>query len=426
MKNTLITIMCLLLSALSVVGVRADEDRALANGEIEVKNVPPFLSEYCDKNDPKALTTFYINTNDPADAKFIFIVDSERNPNWPETYYRFFCRKNPYIKPPSDEIVEKHMKDRITEYPLVGSESLKRDFVLEIYQLPKPDKDGPEADKKDLPEIYRRKDDWYLLVLRYKGSIIWYKEILARGNKKFSERKKYEVDRPDVMTLPDGRFLIVDSESARYSQLTDGRVIQKSAGARRLNWIKETENSRWSASPPVTAGYPTVTILTDNIVRHAYPDGCIEHWMLRPSKLDVTRNKNRIQQPPDYQDFILNEIWRGEGSLLWWNGKYSQKTAFCARDMSKRHRMWCFSQGPIEPKYDKDYELKPAKTADIVPEKYMNMANDVPTTAYAPVFCPGYAAPEAKAKPEVKPEAKPGLFAVVMASIKAFFARLVS
>ncbi|MBQ9358861.1 MAG: hypothetical protein IJT95_04895, partial [Abditibacteriota bacterium] len=112
MKNTLITIMCLLLSALSVVGIRADEDRALANGEIEVKNVPPFLSEYCDKNDPKALTTFYINTNDPADAKIIFIVDSERNPNWPKTYYRFFNFQNP-----TAGIVEKHMNDRITEYP---------------------------------------------------------------------------------------------------------------------------------------------------------------------------------------------------------------------------------------------------------------------------------------------------------------------
>ena len=90
--------------------------------------------------------------------------------------------------------------------------------------------------------------------------------------------------------------------------------------------------------PP--SAYPEVRILTDNIVRYSYPDGCAEHWALKLSGEDTARNKSRLLMTAGSAGWYYN----CKGRLLWWNGICGRKTRECAEESAKVCRMWCFKK----------------------------------------------------------------------------------
>ncbi|MBO4549022.1 MAG: hypothetical protein J5758_07395, partial [Abditibacteriota bacterium] len=315
---------------------------------IKIGRLPYYLSEFAKAGG----TEFLISKKSLADARVIRVRYAQRS--WAEEKIAAICRPDEIA-----DAVEKHMDSRITEYPLVETERLNKDLDLEIYETEKGLKS--EWDKADA----------YLLVLRHDGRVVWFSQKRAFRSKPYGERQKNEIDRPDAMVLPDGRYLVVTSQSACYTKEAGGKLVIGPVFGGRINWIEETENKH-RGMYKMPSGYPTVKILTDNVVRHSYPDGCEEHWALRLSGEDTEKNKSRFSAPAEKDDYVGNLIQNTYANLLWWNGKYGETTKECAEENSKRFRVWYFKKSVKEPVYDGGAYIKTeAPLSEIIPKEHL-------------------------------------------------------
>ncbi len=156
-------------------------------------------------------------------------------------------------------------------------------------------------------------------VVKDRGRIIWY-----------CEGHPFR----DIAVTGDGRYMIATDDLVFYTNPEGKRIVSEMYGGNRIF------NRTFGTSPN------DVRILTDNIVRVAYPFDRVEHWQVRLSEEDVEKNMKKYK---------TDEKWQADKCLLWSNGKgraqFSQK-------------MWRYYESEEEPVY-KDTNLADPETATV-------------------------------------------------------------
>lgn len=78
-------------------------------------------------------------------------------------------------------------------------------------------------------------------------------------------------------------------------------------------------------------------ILTDNIIRMEYANGCVEHWKIRASKEDIEKNKK------------INSADEPSRRLIWWNGIKKEPSLV----NNETVKAWDYNDNSsVEPVYD--------------------------------------------------------------------------
>ncbi|MBR4748719.1 MAG: hypothetical protein IK083_03985 [Abditibacteriota bacterium] len=181
-------------------------------------------------------------------------------------------------------------------------------------------------------EVY---DDSFLAVITYKGRIIWYWN---------------EENIPDAKLLPDGRFMIVTSDSAFYITEMKDRLVAEVYSGTRIIW-RGSKHTGYSGIQ-----HPKVEILTDNVLRQSYsdPDGiCVEHWKIRLTEEDVTKNIDAFYEDEHDKYGVRTPLGSGIRALLWCNdGKLEGTPTRNWLKTKTRQNMWCYHEGGKEPAAD--------------------------------------------------------------------------
>ncbi len=189
----------------------------------------------------------------------------------------------------------------------------------------------------------------------------------------------------DIAITADGIYMIATDELVFYTTCDGKRIVSELYGGNRIYFL--------GAKRP--AG---IRILTDNVIRAEYDNGCIEHWKVRLSEEDVEKNMEKFK-------IDEKEKHLADRCLLWSNGKTSKSIS---------QAMWCYYESEEEPAY-KETNLADVRTADVSAFKRAassSAAGNLPAKAAS-----ADAANSAG-------EAKTGFFASLFGRIKTFFAGL--
>ena len=221
-----------------------------------------------------------------------------------------------------------------------------------------------------------------LTVVKDNGKIIWY----DRGH-----------ELGDVAITEDGRYFVSTAGSDYYVTVTDERIIAEVyGGIRRFGHQVNAPIQR-----PVSC-----RILTDNIVRLEYKDGCVEYWRTHIGEDAVLKNKEKWDTY--YEKYgIKDGRIGGSKHLIWCNG-VGKGYAYKGSEES-----WEYSENGEEPVYE--------GMKDMSTMKYANASHSLPSAKSAGV--PAGQTAKATANKD-SDAAAPGLFARLFARIKGFFAGL--
>ncbi|MBP5274336.1 MAG: hypothetical protein ILO36_05310 [Abditibacteriota bacterium] len=193
-----------------------------------------------------------------------------------------------------------------------------------------------------------------LTVVKDNGKIIWYDSGTELG---------------DVAITPDGRYMISTAEGEFYVTVTDDRIISESYTPFERGFMNNMAGqSRWPFIPV------SCRILTDNIVRLEYQDGCVEHWKVRLSEEDMEKNaigwnefyersgnKRRLKRA--YNHIIWsNEKGHGTGIAPLFNRRDNKK------DVPDKETLlaWDYQGGGKEPVYDDMIDMSKMKNAPVL------------------------------------------------------------
>ncbi|MBQ9359277.1 MAG: hypothetical protein IJT95_07015 [Abditibacteriota bacterium] len=172
-----------------------------------------------------------------------------------------------------------------------------------------------------------------LTVVKDNGKVIWYDRGSELG---------------DVAITSDGRYMIACVDCTYYVTVTKDRIISELyAGERRLDG-----QMKWEYMPV------SCRILTDNIVRLEYKDGCIEHWRVRLSDEDIRKNREKWEKVLIDRG-IKNTISAGSKHLVWCNGEgkgYVYKV---------NEESWDYSESKTEPVYKEIIDMSKMKEAEV-------------------------------------------------------------
>ncbi len=225
-----------------------------------------------------------------------------------------------------------------------------------------------------------------LTVVKDNGKIVWY----GRGS-----------ELGDVAITSDGRYMVACTDRTDYVTVTKDRIIAENyAGDRRFG-------SQMVLKPV------SCKILSDNVVRLEYRNGCVEHWRVRLSDEDIEKNVQKWEEY--YKKRGSKNILRLAGSkhLVWCNDSGKGKGYV----YKGGEEAWDYHTGGPEPVYEDAIDMskmKDARVSDILPEMpYASLdagKTDKPAVAVR--------------RPAGEPQAKTGWFARLLAAVKGFFARL--
>ncbi len=385
---------------------RADEIKYSSFGtdrlaeEIGLDHLPSYLNDVYEND-------FYhskisVHTRDIDKARIVFVNKALFYPKTKTLSYTF--RGDTLLG-----AIGERLDNAVRELPVVKECDLGKDFHYTRYDA-----------EKYAKKVY---DASFLAVIRYKGRIIWYWN---------------EEDLPDARLLEDGRFLVVTADSAFYITETKERLIAEVYSGNRQIW-RGTANTGFFG-----VQHPEVKILTDNVVRQAYPDsGCVEHWKIRLSEEDAEKNRDKYLffvrkqlMDPDGSEEYDDAKWREyvkkrknkknadpelradhlavDRTMLWVNGIGLKGTInhvtvpfFESPQIAlKEQLMWCWHEGGDEPSAESYSEMSYEKTVGI-------RNGDVSSGSALATGKEGRAA-----------ETKDGFFASLFGRIKTFFAGL--
>ncbi|MBQ9358811.1 MAG: hypothetical protein IJT95_04645 [Abditibacteriota bacterium] len=164
-----------------------------------------------------------------------------------------------------------------------------------------------------------------LTVVKDNGRIIWYDKGSELG---------------DVSVTDFGRYMIACTDCTDYVTVTKDRIIAESyAGDRRF--IGQ------NMKKPVSC-----RILTDNIVRLEYRDGCVEHWRVCVSDADAAKNKAKWATSKLHSPHSKHLIWsNGKGKGYIYRGS---------------EEAWDYTEGEAEPVYKNMKDMSKLKNAPVI------------------------------------------------------------
>ncbi len=204
----------------------------------------------------------------------------------------------------------------------------------------------------------------FLTVVKDNGRIIWYDSGTELG---------------DIAITPDGRYMISTAEGEFYITVTEDRIIAESYTPFERGFMNSmASQSRWDFLPV------SCRILTDNIVRLEYLDGCVEHWKVCLSEEDVEKNSVRLNEFYE-RSGNKRRVKRRYNHIIWSNEKghgtgiapLFNRTDY-NKDVPEKEALvaWNYQGGGQEPVYDDMIDMSKMKNAlisDTLPKLSSNL-----------------------------------------------------
>ncbi len=170
--------------------------------------------------------------------------------------------------------------------------------------------------------------DFDLVVLRRKNDFVGYWCEPAVGSINYGW--------PDIRILDDGTVMTANAHAVRYFTKKEGRIV--------CECYLDCNNYHYIGSKNVLGGeLPTVTILSDNLIRKTYKKGKVELCKVRLSEEDIAKNKEKWAAVYEKEGRTTKSVVADH--ILWWNGV--GKTKYESEPYP--HSMWCFREGGQEP-----------------------------------------------------------------------------
>ena len=326
---------------------------------IPMASVPVYLRGIYKDGESLYSSIIYSYNKSIDDSRMVTVYQDHFGGKKPSTY--------DYLGDSFISLIDNHIENAIKRLPVVQRAVLHDRFECILY-------DAAEYGA-----------DYYysclLTVVKDNGKVIWYDSGSKLG---------------DVAITSDGRYMIACLDNTNYVTVTKDRIISELyAGERRFG------GQNIGRDMPVSC-----RILTDNIVRLEYKDGCIEHWRVRLSDEDV--QKNREKWATYYEKYgIKDGRIGGSKHLIWCNG-VGKGYVFKGSEES-----WEYSENGEEPVYE--------GMKDMSKMKYARVSHSLPSAKSA--ADPSVKMSESTVN-EVSAAAAPGLFARLIAKVEDFFAGL--
>ncbi|MBR4748837.1 MAG: hypothetical protein IK083_04610 [Abditibacteriota bacterium] len=174
--------------------------------------------------------------------------------------------------------------------------------------------------------------DYDLVVLRRDKDFVGYWCEPAVGSINYGK--------PDIRILDDGTVMTANAHAVRYFTKKEGRIVCE------CYFECNSYNHIGSKNVPI-GGAPSVTILSDNLIRKTYNKGKVELCKVRLSEDDIAKNKEKWAAVYKQEDRDKKPV--GADHVLWWNGVGKKRVATFYESEPYLHSMWCFREGGEEP-----------------------------------------------------------------------------